>query len=103
MDGRQLVSPYFHVSANATTQPRSSRFVFRGDEYWVVSHEHSAPDASTQLTPAEQHVLDLLRAGLTYEQIAASRGRSRHTVAKQITSVLRKLDISSQRELELVR
>jgi DNA-binding CsgD family transcriptional regulator len=103
MDGGQLVSPYSRVSAKATALPGSSRFVFRGDEYWVVAREPSVSDAATQLTPAERHVLALLRAGLTYEQIAASRGRSRHTVAKQITSVLRKLDVSSQRELELPR
>jgi DNA-binding CsgD family transcriptional regulator len=61
------------------------------------------PAASIELTPAEEHVLALLRAGSTYEQIAASRGRSRHTVAKQVASIFRKLNVVSQRDLELLR
>lgn len=85
-------------------QPSRVRFTFRGDEYWVVASEPSpVPDAATGLTPAEEHVLALLRAGSTYEQIATTRGRSRHTIAKQVTSVLRKLNVAAQRELELRR
>jgi DNA-binding NarL/FixJ family response regulator len=73
------------------------RFAFRGDDFWVVACEPSLLDAAPELTPAEAHVLTLLHAGLTYEQIAASRGSSRHTVAKQVTSVLRKLQVASRR------
>jgi DNA-binding CsgD family transcriptional regulator len=75
------------------------KFIFRGDEYWVVARQPSLPAAVTELTPAEEDVLALLRAGATYEQIAAKRGSSRHTVAKQVTNILRKLKVASQREL----
>lgn len=78
-----------------------TRFVFRGVEYWVVTSDLSSLPPG--LTPAEEQVLSLLRAGLTYEQIASRRGRSRHTVAKQVTSVLCKLKVGSRRELKLLR
>lgn len=55
------------------------------------------------LTPAEAQIFALLRVGSSYENIAAARGTSRHTVAKQVASLLRKLEITSQRELELLR
>jgi len=81
----------------------SARFVFRGVEYCIVSRDTSPPQAKAALTPAEAQIFALLRAGSSYEEIAAKRGRSRHTVAKQITSLLRKLEVTSQRELELLR
>jgi DNA-binding CsgD family transcriptional regulator len=83
--------------------PSSARFRFCGVEYWVVGRDLTPPENATQLTPAEARVLLLLRAGSTYEEIAAKRGCSRHTVAKHIASVLRKLNAASQRELELLR
>lgn len=81
----------------------SARFVFRGVEYWVVARATSSFPVKVALTPAEVQIFGLLRAGSSYEQIAATRGTSRHTVAKQVAGLLCKLEITSQRELELLR
>jgi len=78
-------------------------FVFRGDEYCLLIDEPpSTPAAASELTAAEGQVLAQLCAGSTYEQIATTRGRSRHTIAKQVSSILRKLKVASLRDLELL-
>ncbi|HYQ42061.1 MAG TPA: helix-turn-helix transcriptional regulator [Polyangiaceae bacterium] len=92
------------ATSKAERYPASSaRFVFRGVEYWLVGRDTSSSQAKAALTPAEAQIFQLLRAGASYEEIADKRGCSRHTVAKQITSLLRKLETTSRRELELLR
>lgn len=84
--------------------PASSvSFVFRGVQYWVVSRALEAVEIPSQLTRAEAEVFALLQAGLSCEQIAVRRSRSRHTVAKQVASILRKLNVTSQRALKSIR
>jgi DNA-binding NarL/FixJ family response regulator len=51
------------------------------------------------LSPAEREVFDLLRRGLTNQQIAELRARSPNTVANQIASILRKTNSPSRRNL----
>jgi len=51
------------------------------------------------LTPAERHVLALIKQGLTNEEIASRRSRSMHTVANQVASLLRKTKSPSRRAL----
>ncbi len=52
-----------------------------------------------ELTSAEQDVLELVRRGWTNLHIAGVRGRSEHTVANQVASLLRKLGAPSRRAL----
>lgn len=54
---------------------------------------------SATLTAAERAVLSLLREGLSNSDIARLRGASRHTVANQVASILRKTSAFSRREL----
>jgi len=51
------------------------------------------------LTAAEREVLGLVRQGLSNADIARLRGASRHTVANQVASILRKTAASGRREL----
>jgi DNA-binding NarL/FixJ family response regulator len=57
--------------------------------------------AAEQLTPAERDVLELLRRGLTNQQIAALRGRSINTVKNQVAALMRKTGGESRRALGL--
>lgn len=51
------------------------------------------------LTPAERDVLALVRRGLSNAEIATLRGRSRSTVANQVSALLRKLGVPSRAAL----
>ncbi|MCB9736452.1 MAG: helix-turn-helix transcriptional regulator [Deltaproteobacteria bacterium] len=54
------------------------------------------------LTPAERDVLSLLRRGMSNEEIASARARSRRTVANQVASLLQKTGAPSRRALAAV-
>lgn len=54
---------------------------------------------SARLSPAETEVALLALSGHTNSQIAEKRGTSSRTVANQMASLLRKLGLSSRREL----
>jgi len=54
------------------------------------------------LTPAELDVARLAHRGLSNEAIAHARGTSRHTVARQMTRVLRKLGVESRLALATI-
>jgi len=68
----------------------------------VVSAPARHAPQLTALTPHEQAIVEQLARGATYAQIAARRKRSRRTVANQVSSVLRKLEVGSSRELLLL-
>ncbi len=52
-----------------------------------------------ELTSAEHDVLELVRRGWTNTHIARVRGRSEHTIANQVASLLHKLNVPSRRAL----
>jgi DNA-binding NarL/FixJ family response regulator len=56
-------------------------------------------DAHAGLTGAEREVLNLVEHGLTNDEIAACRCRSRRTVAKQVASLLAKHGVHCRAEL----
>jgi DNA-binding NarL/FixJ family response regulator len=56
-------------------------------------------EAMDRLTPAEREVALLAAEGLSDRDIAARRSRSDRTVARQLSSVYRKLQIGSRTEL----
>ncbi len=51
------------------------------------------------LTPVEEDILQLLRAGLSNREIARVRGRSEHTIANQLATLLRKTGSPNRRRL----
>ena len=69
-----------------------------GDELLVASFRLPA-GAAAPLTAAECEIATALLSGRRYAEIAAERGTSRHTVAKQVSLLLRKLGVASRFEL----
>ena len=71
-----------------------------GDERFVViSVPIDAMPLADRLTAAERTVAKLAMHGLSNQEIAERRGTSVRTVANQIATILRKLGLSSRREL----
>ncbi len=68
----------------------------------MLTRDPRARFADIALTDAERDVLELLRHGLSNEEIATMRSRSARTIANQVASLLRKTNSASRREL-LVR
>jgi DNA-binding NarL/FixJ family response regulator len=61
------------------------------------------PQGTAALSNAERDVLELIRLGFSNARIAAERQRSERTVANQVASLLRKLQVPSRRALGTVR
>src|SRR5262249_241331 len=59
-------------------------------------------EAVRQLTSAERQVMEQALAGLSNHAIAQLRGSSRRTVANQLASVYRKLQVNSRSELAVL-
>src|SRR5690606_33853208 len=70
-------------------------------ETFVLSVELAPGELPSLLTPAERELVRLLLAGRSRQSVARLRGVSPHTIHHQITSIYRKLGISSRRELAL--
>ena len=77
---------------------------------WAVTNAEAAlialspPDDATDisaLTPAERAVADGLLRGLSDREIAEARNCSRHTVAKHVTAIYRKLGVRSRTQAAL--
>ena len=51
------------------------------------------------LTASERAVVDLVCAGLTNAEVAARRGCSSRTVANQLASIFKKVEVGSRHEL----
>jgi DNA-binding NarL/FixJ family response regulator len=85
-------------AGDAVFSPRLAGFVldaFAGD---VPPGAGTDPELD-QLTPREREVLRLLARGYTYKEIARRLGVSAKTVESHVSSVLRKLQLSSRHEL----
>jgi len=62
----------------------------------------SSADRLSALTPSERAVAELAAAGLSNRRIAELRAASLRTVANQLTSLYKKLGVTSRRELSAV-
>lgn len=69
-----------------------------GAQFAVLSFD-APPRAPAELTAAERGVLAGLVEGLTNQQIAERRGTSVRTVANQVASLFKKLEVGSRAEL----
>jgi DNA-binding NarL/FixJ family response regulator len=84
------------ADGDAVFSPRLAGFVldaFAGDAPVVVDAELDS------LTPREQDVLRLIARGYTYKELARRLAISPKTVESHVSSVLRKLQLSSRHEL----
>jgi DNA-binding NarL/FixJ family response regulator len=70
-------------------------------EFVILSTARLDAHLRVLLTPAEWLVARLLVDGLSHREIAAQRGSTTRTVANQVASIFRKLDVSGRRELLL--
>lgn len=103
VDARPSRAPVFVILAVvAKLSGTSIRAEAReGKESLVIRLPRVEKNACEGLPPAEGEVLHLLVDGASYEDISRARGTSLRTIANQVTSVFRRLGVSSR--IELVR
>lgn len=71
-----------------------------GGRFVIVSLPLALPRAiAARLTPAEREVAWALAAGGTYASIASERHVALRTIANQVSSIFRKLGVTSRAEL----
>jgi DNA-binding NarL/FixJ family response regulator len=84
------------ADGDAVFSPRLAGFVL--DAFGGSISPASDPELD-QLTPREKEVLRLIARGLAYKQVARKLSISIKTVETHVSSVLRKLQLSSRHEL----
>jgi DNA-binding NarL/FixJ family response regulator len=84
------------ADGDAVFSPRLAGFVL--DAFGGAISSVADPELD-QLTPREQEVLRLIARGLAYKQVARKLSISIKTVETHVSSVLRKLQLSSRHEL----
>ena len=97
ISGEELASAIERVaSGDAVFSPRLAGFVldaFRAEQAGATGAELD------ELTPREREVLQLIARGYLYKEIAARLDISVKTVESHVSSVLRKLQLSTRHEL----
>jgi DNA-binding NarL/FixJ family response regulator len=69
---------------------------------WILGRESRTPPTASSafpLTPREHEVLGLLLMRLTNDEIASRLHLARQTVKNHVSSIMRKLEVSTRREL----
>jgi DNA-binding NarL/FixJ family response regulator len=96
ISGEELAAAIERVaSGDAVFSPRLAGFVL--DAY--RSEQAAADSELDELTPREREVLQLIARGYLYKEIAARLDISVKTVESHVSSVLRKLQLSTRHEL----
>ncbi len=101
ISGPELRQAVRTVSAgDAVFSPRLAGFVLDAfaDGSGVVQATGLDPELD-QLSPREREVLRLIARGYTYKEVARDLGISAKTVESHVSSVLRKLQLSTRHEL----
>jgi DNA-binding NarL/FixJ family response regulator len=97
ISGAELTEAVHRIAdGDAVFSPRLAGFVldaFRGGD------TASADPELDQLTPREREVLQLIARGYSYKEIAGRHHLSARTVESHVSSVLRKLQLSSRHEI----
>jgi DNA-binding CsgD family transcriptional regulator len=70
-----------------------------GGEYVLFVLDQPAAKPRAELTVVERDLIDAVLAGMTNQQIALRRGRSRYTIGNQLAALYRKLGIEGRNEL----
>ncbi len=79
------------------------RFDSLDGEMMVMEFPIDETTGGDALTPAEHAVVAAIEAGKSNGQIARERGTSARTVANQVASLFRKLNVGSRAELVATR
>lgn len=87
--------------AGPPAEARVARFEVNGEELAVLSFPLSTPSKRppTSLSAAEQEVVAGILGGQSNSEIARARRTSVRTVANQVASIFRKMEVSSRAEL----
>jgi DNA-binding NarL/FixJ family response regulator len=99
ISGDELLAAVQRVAAgDAVFSPRLAGFVL--DAFAGGGGSAAAADPELdQLSPREREVLRLIARGYTYKEVARDLGISAKTVESHVSSVLRKLQLSTRHEL----
>ena len=97
ISGNELADAILRVAAgDAVFSPRLAGFVL--DAFRAGERTHSDTELD-QLTSREREVLQLIARGYRYKEIAARLHLSVKTIESHVSSVLRKLQLSTRHEL----
>jgi DNA-binding NarL/FixJ family response regulator len=100
ISGAELVGAIRRVAAgDAVFSPRLAGFVLDAFATTVPEDRPSFDPELDQLTPREREVLRLIARGYTYREIAKELYISTKTVETHVSSVLRKLQLSTRHQL----
>ncbi len=102
ISGGELLQAVYRVAAgDAVFSPRLAGFVL---DAFAQGHIGAGPGSESdpeldQLSPREREVLRLIARGYTYKEVARDLTISAKTVESHVSSVLRKLQLSTRHEL----
>jgi DNA-binding CsgD family transcriptional regulator len=94
-----VLAARYHLSGINAPVARLSSFVQWGTRHWVVSVTRPDLRLRDRVPSAEFEVARLLVEGKSHLEIAGIRGTSQRTVANQLSSVFRRLDVSGRLDL----
>jgi DNA-binding NarL/FixJ family response regulator len=97
ISGPELLQAVYRVAAgDAVFSPRLAGFVL---DAFAAGGSPAADPELDQLSPREREVLRLIARGYTYKEVGRDLGISAKTVESHVSSVLRKLQLSTRHEL----
>ncbi len=102
ISGPELVDAIMRIAGgDAVFSPRLAGFVLDAFASMPPGSELPGPfdPELDQLSPREREVLRLIARGYTYKEVARDLGISARTVESHVSSVLRKLQLSTRHEL----
>jgi DNA-binding NarL/FixJ family response regulator len=101
ISGGELLQAVYRVAAgDAVFSPRLAGFVLDAFSGTTTSTPAGTVDPELdQLSPREREVLRLIARGYTYKEVARDLTISAKTVESHVSSVLRKLQLSTRHEL----
>jgi DNA-binding NarL/FixJ family response regulator len=100
ISGGELLQAVYRVAAgDAVFSPRLAGFVLDAFAQTAAIAPDSVDPEFDQLSPREREVLRLIARGYTYKEVARDLTISAKTVESHVSSVLRKLQLSTRHEL----
>jgi DNA-binding NarL/FixJ family response regulator len=100
ISGPELLQAVYRVAAgDAVFSPRLAGFVLDAFAHGGTTPAAALDPELDQLSPREREVLRLIARGYTYKEVARDLSISAKTVESHVSSVLRKLQLSTRHEL----
>ncbi len=100
ISGPELLQAVYRVAAgDAVFSPRLAGFVLDAFAHGGTTPAAGLDPELDQLSPREREVLRLIARGYTYKEVARDLSISAKTVESHVSSVLRKLQLSTRHEL----